>query len=232
VKSVARNRSPIVAAIIGPANIEESFFSVILQRATMSPDRQEDRSEAMANPEQRPATPHVTFRPARSAEAAELARLVNSAYRGDSSRAGWTTEADLLDGQRTDEEEIRELITAKNSLLLICLRDAEIIGSVSLQKTGNTAYLGMLVIRPDWQGAGVGRRLIQAAENFVRQEWGAHKIEMTVITLRTELLAFYERRGYRRTGVIKPFPTDVRAGIPRVRGLEFEVLENNTVDIF
>lgn len=166
-----------------------------------------------------------TFRPARSEEAEFLVQLVNSAYRGDSSRAGWTTEADFLDGQRTDEQEIRELIQTDGSMLLLCLQDDEIVGSVNLQKAGDAAYLGMLVIRPDLQGHGIGRHLMQAAETIVQQEWGVRKIEMTVITLRSELIAFYERRGYRRTGIIKPFPTAVRFGIPRVEGLQFEVLE-------
>ncbi len=167
----------------------------------------------------------LTFRPARSEEAGRLVRLVNSAYRGDSSRLGWTTEADLLDGQRTDEEELRALIQAEDSLLLLCLQGDEVVGSVSLQKTDDAAYLGMLVSQPKLQGQGIGKQLIQAAEAFVQQEWGLSKMQMTVITLRRELLAFYERRGYRRTGIRKSFPTAVRAGIPLVEGLEFEVLE-------
>ncbi len=171
--------------------------------------------------------PQLTFRPARSEEAEQLVRFVNSAYRGDSSRVGWTTEAELLDGQRTDEEELRTLIQAEGSLLLLCLQGAIIVGSVSLQKTDNAAYLGMLVTRPDLQGHGIGKHLLQAAEAFVQQEWGVRKMQMTVITLRRELLAFYERRGYRRTGIIKPFPTDVRFGLPRIDGLQFEVLEKD-----
>lgn len=170
-------------------------------------------------------SPSITFRKARTEEAEMLVQLVNSAYRGDSSRVGWTTEADYLDGQRTDAQELRDLIESGHSMLLLCLQEDEIIGSVNLQKAGDAAYLGMLVIRPDLQGHGIGRHLMLAAETIVQKEWGVHKMEMTVITLRTELLAFYERRGYRRTGIIKPFPTDVRFGLPRVEGLQFEVLE-------
>lgn len=169
--------------------------------------------------------PSFTFRPAHSDEAAQLVQLVNSAYRGESSRAGWTTEADFLDGQRTDESEIRALIESENSMILLCLQAADIVGSVHLQKTEVAAYLGMFVIRPDLQGQGIGKQFMQAAETAVQEQWGVHKIEMTVITLRAELIAFYERRGYRRTGIIKPFPTDVRFGVPRVEGLQFEVLE-------
>jgi ribosomal protein S18 acetylase RimI-like enzyme len=168
---------------------------------------------------------HFTFRKARREDAAFLAPFVNAAYRGDSSRVGWTTEADYLDGQRTDEDGILELIETEDSMLLLCLQNDDIVGSVHLQKNADAAYLGMLVTRPDLQGQGVGKHLMQAAEAIVQEEWGARKMEMTVITLRAELLAFYERRGYRRTGIIKPFPTDVRFGIPRVEGLEFEVLE-------
>lgn len=169
--------------------------------------------------------PSLSFRQARLDDAAFLAPFVNAAYRGDSSRVGWTTEADYLDGQRTDDEGIRELITAPHSMLLLCLQGDEIVGSVHLQKRADAAYLGMLVTRPDLQGQGIGKQLMTAAEVVVREEWDVRKMEMTVITLRAELLAFYERRGYRRTGIIKPFPTDARFGLPRVEGLQFEVLE-------
>jgi len=171
-------------------------------------------------------TSPYTFRKAHSGDDLDfLVALVNSAYRGDSSRVGWTTEADFLDGQRTDANEIRALIEAPDSMLLLCLQGDEIVGSVNLQRANEAAYLGMLVIRPDLQSQGIGKHLMQAAEAAVQQEWGVRKMEMTVITLRAELLAFYERRGYRRTGIIKPFPTDVRFGLPRVEGLQFEVLE-------
>lgn len=179
---------------------------------------------------QAPDPTPFTFRKAHNAEAEQIVQLVNSAYRGDSSRAGWTTEADLLDGQRTDEQEVRELIQAETSMILLCRQGAEIVGAVNLQKTGDAAYLGMLVIRPDLQGRGIGKHFIQAAETAAQQEWGVRKIEMTVITLRAELIAFYERRGYRRTGTIKPFPTDARAGIPLVQDLQFEVLEKELVE--
>ncbi len=143
-----------------------------------------------------------------------------------SSRAGWTTEADFLDGQRTDAEQIAELIASRDSNLLLCLHNAEMIGSVHLAKfDDSTAYMGMLVIRPVLQGQGLGRRFILEAEETARREWGASRMQIQVITLRHELIAFYERLGYLRTGEIRPFPTDPRFGIPRVGGLQFEVLE-------
>ncbi|MBU0620753.1 MAG: GNAT family N-acetyltransferase [Gammaproteobacteria bacterium] len=169
----------------------------------------------------------LAFRRADVADADAIAALVNSAYRGDSSRAGWTTEADLLGGQRTDAQEISQLIARECSALLLCLRSGELVGSVHVERVDDaTAYLGMLVIRPVLQGAGLGRLLMAEAERFVRSEWGAKRIQMQVITLRTELIGWYERRGYRRSGELRPFPYgDARFGLPKVMGLEFEVLE-------
>ena len=168
----------------------------------------------------------LSFRYAVGADVETIVALVNSAYRGESSRAGWTTEADLLDGQRTDAKEIAELIGADDSRILLCLRGNKIIGSVHLARTDAiTAYMGMLVIRPVLQGRGMGRRFMLHAESAARAEWGVARMQIQVISLRYELIAYYERLGYRRTGGIRPFPTDPRYGIPRITGLQFVVLE-------
>lgn len=167
------------------------------------------------------------FREAVVQDAAAIASLINSCYRGDSSKKGWTTEADLLDGTRTNEAEIQSLITTPGSLFLLCVDDEEIIGSVHLQEEVSSGYLGMLVVKPDLQGSGLGRQLMEAGERLVREKWRARKMTMNVFTMRPELLAYYERRGYRRTGKVKRFePHDVH-GIPRVEGLELEVLEKD-----
>jgi GNAT superfamily N-acetyltransferase len=171
--------------------------------------------------------PDLVFRCATVADVNAVVALVNSAYRGESSRAGWTTEADILGGQRTDALEIAQLIAADASLILLCVRGGEIIGSVHVERVdAATAYLGMLVIRPALQGRGLGRRFMAQAEGFARTEWGVARMQMQVITLRHELIAYYERRGYRRTGETRPFPAaDPKFGLPRVEGLMFEVLE-------
>jgi ribosomal protein S18 acetylase RimI-like enzyme len=171
----------------------------------------------------------LTFRSALTADVDTIVALVNSAYRGESSRAGWTTEADILGGQRTDAEEISRLIAQDGSAILLCLRAGEIIGSVHVERVdAATAYMGMLVIRPVLQGQGLGRSLMDEAERFARTEWGASRIQMQVITLRHELIAYYERRGYLRTGEIRPFPaTDPKFGLPKVDGLMFEVMEKS-----
>ena len=169
----------------------------------------------------------VRFREARVDDAREIAALINSCYRGDSSRVGWTTEADLLDGTRTNEFEVESLITTPGSMMLLCVEDKEIIGSVHLQHEGSSAYLGMLVVKPALQGGGLGRRLMEAAERLVRERWNVGKVTMTVFTVRSELLAYYERRGYRRTGRAKRFEAHAVHGTPRVEGLELEVLEKD-----
>lgn len=169
---------------------------------------------------------HLFFHRAAPADVDAIVALVNSAYRGESSRAGWTTEADLLDGQRTDAAEIAHLIGTDDSLILFCQRGDEIIGSVHLEKVNaTTAYMGMLVIRPVLQGQGLGEQLIREAEHAALAEWGTARMQIQVITLRHELIAYYQRLGYRRTGEIRPFPADPRYGIPKWAGLQFEVLE-------
>lgn len=183
-------------------------------------------------PESTTTQPQLSFRKATVEEAEFIARLVNSAYRGDSSKAGWTSEADLLDGQRTDPSEVESLIQdTANSMILLCLQTDEIIGSVLLQKKEEAAYLGMFVVSPDLQGNGIGKQFLSAAERIAQYEWGVSKIIMSVITLRPELIAFYQRRGYRRTGEVLPFPDDPAAGIPLVQGLQFEMLEKDLLPI-
>ena len=167
----------------------------------------------------------LRFQPASANNATGIAALVNAAYRGEGSRRGWTTEADLLEGTRTDVDEVRRLIEHEDSVILLCIAEDAPIGSVYLKRLGTRCYLVMLVVRPDLQGAGIGKRLINAAEDFAVSHWKCSMITMTVISVRTELIAFYERRGYRRTGRTAPFVVDQPQGIPKVEGLMFEELE-------
>ncbi len=175
----------------------------------------------------------LALRPARGDEAAAVSALVNSAYRGDSSRAGWTTEADLLGGQRTDPEALRDFIAARETAgdRVLLVHDAAVAGTsaidacVQLERRGDEAYLGMLTVRPALQAGGLGRRLLSAAERWAAAHWGSRAVVMTVITQRIELIAWYERRGYRATGETAPFPyDDARFGEPRRPDLHFVVL--------
>ena len=170
--------------------------------------------------------PVFAIRPAVPADAAALSVLVNSAYRGESSKAGWTTEADMLGGQRVDAERIAEMIDRPGSVILVHPTDGQPIACVHLERTGEDCYLGMLTIQPTGQGAGLGRQLLEAAERWAVDEWSSDVMHMTVIAQRTELIAWYERRGYARTGKRKPFPyDDPRFGLPLRDDLVFEVLQ-------
>ncbi|MGW7365771.1 GNAT family N-acetyltransferase [Streptomyces sp. NPDC054841] len=167
----------------------------------------------------------LSFRDAIEADVPALVELIESAYRGDSSRTGWTTEADILDGQRTDPEGVRQVITGSGSRLLAVLRDGEIVACCQLEHRGDAAYFGMFAVRPGLQGGGLGRQIITEAERIAHETWGVREMHMTVISVRDELIAWYERRGYRRTGMMTPFPYgDERFGIPQRDDLQFELL--------
>ena len=167
------------------------------------------------------------FRPAAPDDVPALHRLVESAYRGDSAKAGWTHEADLLGGQRTDEAELLGMIADASRVILLAEIDGVLTGCVQVADQGEgLAYLGLLTVDPARQAGGLGRRLLDAAEAEAAARFVATRMEMTVIRQRAELIAWYERRGYRLTGETRPFPLDdERFGLPRTRELEFVVLE-------
>ncbi|MDA5282851.1 GNAT family N-acetyltransferase [Streptomyces sp. NPDC054904] len=167
----------------------------------------------------------LSFRAAVEADVPELVVLVESAYRGDASRAGWTTEADYLDGQRTDPEGVRAVIENKDGVLLVVERAGVIVACCQLEHRGEYAYFGMFAVRPGLQGGGLGKEILAEAERRAREMWGAQEMRMTVINVREELIAYYVRRGYARTGELSPFPYgDARFGEPRRDDLAFELL--------
>lgn len=167
----------------------------------------------------------LNYRPATVADVPAVVALVNSAYRGESSRRGWTTEADLLAGQRTDAAEVTGLVTDPGSLVLLCEQGGELVGTVHLARVEGAAYLGMFTVRPGRQGEGIGSAFLAEAECTAQRYFAADCLRITVIERRAELIAYYERRGYRRTGRHEPFPDDVRYGIPQVADLRLAVLE-------
>lgn len=167
----------------------------------------------------------LEFRPAADADAPAIAALLNGAYRGESSRQGWTTEADLLAGLRTNTDEVLKQLHTPDSYFLLCLESGVLMGCICLEKYGNAAHLGMFAVQPHRQGVGVGRQLLDFAEQQAITLWQAEHTEMTVITQRKELIEYYQRRGYRRTGVLKPFPMKSALWTPLVSGLQLEVLK-------
>ncbi len=176
--------------------------------------------------------PSTHFRTATETDIPALVTLVTSAYRGDASRAGWTTEADLLDGNRIDPELLRaDLLRPRSQVVLLETHDdahTAIQACAHVCVDADAGYFGMFAVAPTLQGSGIGKLLLAECERIVRDDWQLSRMRMTVIEQRSSLIAFYERRGYRRTGQFKPFPYgDPRFGLPKRDDLRFELLEKH-----
>jgi ribosomal protein S18 acetylase RimI-like enzyme len=154
-----------------------------------------------------------------------LVSLLNSAYRGDASKKGWTTEADLLKGDlRTDKATLSKLMQTPGAVFLKYVNDKnQLEGCVFLDKKESRLYLGMLSVSPLIQAKGIGKQLMTAATEYASRQ-NCDCIFMKVISVRHELIAWYERQGYIKTGKTEPFPTDQRFGIP-TQPLEFIIME-------
>ncbi len=154
-----------------------------------------------------------------------LESLLNNAYRGDASKKGWTTEADLLSGElRTDAANLRELMELPDAVFLKNENEQkQITGCVFLQKTTDRLYLGMLSVSPLEQNKGIGKKLL-ASETAHAKATQCRSIYMRVISIRHELVAWYERHGYHHTGKMEPLKVDQRFGIP-TQPLEFSIME-------
>lgn len=149
----------------------------------------------------------LTLRSAVETDADEVLALVRQAYRGDDSRAGWTTEADLLDDERIERSELVHKITRPDGVVRLAFDGEDLVACCELVNKGDgLAYFGMFAVRPALQAAGVGRRMLTEAEAYVVANWQAHTLEMTVIGQRVELIDWYVRRGYTRTGEHRDFP--------------------------
>lgn len=160
-------------------------------------------------------------------DAAELTTLINSAYRGETSQQGWTSEAHLLDGIRIDEPTMSEYLQSDDTVILKHINEeGKITACVYLQlRDNNRLYLGMLTVSPTLQAKGTGRKLLHEAEVWA-VKLNCNQIFMTVINTRSELLSWYIRRGYQNTGKIIPFPVEIGFGVPK-EPIELVVLEKN-----
>jgi len=163
----------------------------------------------------------TSLRLATQADLPALKALVESAYRGDAARGGWTHEADLLEGERITAEDLAAQLA--NPAMRVLVReqdDGALIATVSITDLQDgVAYLGMLAVDPGRQAGGIGRRLIDDAQDWAARDFGTRIMRMTVISDRTELIAYYIRRGYVDTGRTAPFP------MPGITHLSMVVLE-------
>lgn len=169
----------------------------------------------------------ILIRDATTADIPALHRLIESAYRGEASRAGWTTEADLLAGQRTDPDDLASILTDPAQAMLTARRGEDLLGCILIADRGEgTGYFGMLSVSPTLQGGGLGRRMVEAAHAALAERFGARRVRISVFPQRETLIAWYRRLGYAPTGETLPFPYgDLRFGLPLRDDLHFIVLE-------
>jgi GNAT superfamily N-acetyltransferase len=169
---------------------------------------------------------NLHFRLASLSDIDALVALVESAYRGDESRKGWTTEADYFPGIRTSRALLTEDLERENSEVIIAERDGDLVACSHIMKiSDDSVYFGLFAVRPEGQAQGVGKAMLAEAERRSVELWHASQLEMTVVHLRTELLAYYGRRGYSETGVVHDFPPhDERYGLPPAQELKLVVL--------
>jgi N-acetylglutamate synthase-like GNAT family acetyltransferase len=164
----------------------------------------------------------LSFRFAARSDAPAIAALIESGYRGDESRRGWTTEADLIEGNRTNVAEIEAHIADPNARFVMAFEASALIGCALIKNEADEGYFGMFAVKPALQGGGHGKQILAHAEQQIRDLWNCPRVAMTVISIREDLIAYYERRGYARTGT-KPFPFDREPGVKR-KDFHFVVL--------
>ena len=164
----------------------------------------------------------LRFRLAEPGDVAAVTALVERAYRGEAAATGWTTETEILTGPRTTEAQVRTLVEDEGSRFVLAERDGRLVGSALVQRAGDSAYLGMFAVDPAEQGRGLGKAVVEACERTARELWSSTAVTLTVISLRDELIAWYERRGYVRTGRHLPFPFHEHSGALRT---DFDLME-------
>jgi ribosomal protein S18 acetylase RimI-like enzyme len=168
-----------------------------------------------------------TFRTASKSDAEAIAQLVNMAYRPEAGTAGWTHESNLVYGSRTNVVQVSEILSKPDSVILVGLKGSEIVACVHVEKDGSYSHIGMLAVNPKLQGAGVGKQLLAHAERYANENFGSEKFIIIVVSSRSELIAFYLRRGYQKTGTVQDYPLSAGVGTPKFPNLKTEVLEKN-----
>lgn len=157
-----------------------------------------------------------------------IALLVNNAYRPESGVSGWTHESDLVSGNRADVSQIVEIMSKPDSVILLGINDSDIVACVHVEKDGSNCYIGMLAVNPLLQGSGAGKQMLAYAEQYACEHFRSEKFVMVVLSARSELIAFYLRRGYQKTGDIMDYPLSAGVGAPKYADLKVEMLEKKS----
>lgn len=169
-----------------------------------------------------------TVRTAVNPDAEAIAHLVNKAYRPGSGASGWTHESDLVSGNRINASQIDKITSKPDSIILVGIKDSEIIACVHIEKDGSSSHIGMLAVNPTLQGTGVGKQMLARAEKHASAIFGSEKFIMVVVSARSELISFYLRRGYQKTDFVMDYPLSASAGNPKHAGLKIEILEKQS----
>ncbi len=154
-----------------------------------------------------------------------ICNLINTAYRGEN---GWTKETNIVSGQRTNIEDVKSLLKSENSHLMIAIKNTRIIACICVDRNDDQAYIGSFAVEPTFQNSGIGKIILHLAEEYAIHELGSKELVMVVISQRSELISFYERRGYKRTGEIEDYPVHLNVGTPVLEGLTIEYLKKFT----
>jgi ribosomal protein S18 acetylase RimI-like enzyme len=164
------------------------------------------------------------IRPANVDDVDALMAMINAAYRPSSENAGWTHESKLVAGPRINRLQLLSAITEAAGVLLVKVSNNSIVACVQIQQQGVDAYIGMLTVSPSEQKIGLGKAMLDYAETYAIAEFSAERLIMVVLSARHELMEFYLRRGYARTGEVRAYPVDSGVGIPKTAGLMIETL--------
>jgi len=165
------------------------------------------------------------IRVAEATDVQAIVQLVNQAYRPNTGAVGWTHESNWVSGGRTSVDQVMDLLLKPDSMILLKSVNSAIVACVHIEKHGSISDIGMLAVNPSQQATGIGKQMLAHAEHYARTEYGAKKFAMLVISSRIELIAFYLRRGYKKTGVLMDYPITAGVGIPKYSGMTIEVLE-------
>lgn len=173
-----------------------------------------------------------TFRTASKSDSEAIAQLVNKAFRPETGTAGWTHESDLVSGNRTSVGQVAEVMSKPDSVILVGLKGSEIVACVHVEKDGSNSHIGMLAVNPKLQGAGAGKQMLAHAERYANESFNSEKFIMAVVSSRSELIAFYLRHGYQKTGAIQDYPLSAGGGTPKFSDLKTEALEKRSNPAF